>query len=169
MKGACFTRMEFFRRTQTQRLRVFTHLTWGGFYKCRVVACVWFGWASTWTTATICHQGHFLVHQGDCSFKVSPTQAVTQHDLLSSWHGPYRDGCASNCSDVTWSQSSNSSWFSFPRSFERSACQYVVKEISLLSVHALYPFWLSCNWIFKVACTVDPWTMWSWQCWPPFS
>lgn len=76
--------------------------------------CVWFGWALSWTRATTCHWGHFLLHQGSCSFKVLPAQVVIQLDLLSSWRGPSW-GCASNCSGVTQSPSSNSSWFSFSK------------------------------------------------------
>lgn len=114
-RRSCFKCVEFFRRTQTQALRVFTqHPNRGGFCKCKWVGCVWFGWASSWTRATTCHRAHFRRHQGGCSFRVSPAQAVNQLDIFCSWHGPsWRR--VSNCSDVTQSQSSDSSWFPFSK------------------------------------------------------
>ena len=91
-----------------------SHPSRGGLCKGKVVGCVCFGWASSWTRASTCHQGDFLLHQGHCSFKVSPAQVVNQLDLLSSWHGP-SGRCPSNCSDMTQLQSPNGSQVSFPK------------------------------------------------------
>jgi hypothetical protein len=106
MKGGnCHTRVNVFSGSHLSFLEILVNVRWFN-------ALYLLGPGAGPEPSPACHHSNFLLHTGNCSSK-SPPRYWT--NVTSSPHGtgPQRDGCTSNHSNMTWSQSPNTIAFVF--------------------------------------------------------